>query len=107
MKKRTPPQHNKDLERVRAVLKVREKQFRQAVATLKAIVAFKSAHQSMFVTEVETLQRLALAGLCELSETQSGRKGRVRLIRQRVIDVRPRRGLAMPLQRIRLEDEDV
>lgn len=115
MKKRSPTpaggtsKRDRDTERLRALLKVRERQVRVAVRTLKEIVSFRSVTVSVFATEVETVQRRALVGLCEMDEAEKGHPGRV--LRTALVDnkalQRVLSRLTPILPRVRLEDEDV
>lgn len=65
-------------QKLRTILHMRERQFALAVASLKRIVQFESAHLSIFETEVHQLQRIAVQGLCDMEELQRGKKGKRR-----------------------------
>jgi len=63
----------------------------QAIRGLKRLMQFKSAHQSVFATEVQHLQRMVLQTLVEMAETETGKKGQVQTVLskgQRLIDQR-------------------
>lgn len=116
MKKRTAPMRDKELERIRAVLSVREKQFQCACRVLKHLVEFRSAHLSVFESEVHELQQLALGALCEMENLQGGRKlaprqlsDRAKLIyaKTHLSTLYGKWGHIAPMPRAgRLEDED-
>lgn len=111
---RGAPRRNAELDRLRKLLSVREKQFQVACQGLKNIVQFESAHLSVFETEVHTLQARALNTLVEMENAQRDTKRRLvtPALRRKVPKVlqevpwQPLYGPA-PAQRVRLEDEDV
>jgi hypothetical protein len=72
-KKPTPPPKTREQHKLKLRLALRERQFQKAVRALKDIIEFKSAHLSVFETEVHELQRTALQCLCECESLQSGK----------------------------------
>lgn len=68
--RKTPPAKSRQDSRTKVLLSVRERQFAIGVRTLKSIVEFKSAHLSVFQTEVHELQRQALQGLLGMENVQ-------------------------------------
>lgn len=65
---------DRDLHRMKVQLSMRERQFALVLSALKKIVQFNSAHSSVFQTEVHYLQMIALSGLTEAHELQTGKK---------------------------------
>ena len=83
------PKKEREKTRLSGRLSIRERQLRLAIRRLKHILQFESAHQSVFATEAQQLQRLALRALVEMAEVESGKKGRVQTVLskgQRLID---------------------
>lgn len=76
MKRSTNSAKEREIHKLKERLSVRERQFAAAVKALKKIVEFRSAHCSVFQTEVHHLQRDAILALCELEEIQRGKAGR-------------------------------
>lgn len=74
MARKTPPRSGRELNRLHRILSVRERQLAATVAALKGILKFKSARQSVFATEVEQLQKIAVEALAHAHEIQSGKK---------------------------------
>jgi hypothetical protein len=70
------PRGGRELTKLHRILAVRERQLAACVAALKGVVQFKSAHQSVFVTEVEIVQKMAAAGLVRAHEIQAGKRVR-------------------------------
>lgn len=76
MKRSPNPAKEREIHKLKERLSLRERQFASAVKALKKIVEFRSAHCSVFETEVHQLQREAILCLCELEEIQRGKVGR-------------------------------
>lgn len=65
-----PSAHHREIAKLKKLLSVRERQFQIAVKTLKGIVEFTCAPKSVFVSETQTLQVSALAGLRAMENLQ-------------------------------------
>lgn len=76
--------------KLRDRLTVREHQFTTAVKSLKKIIEFRSAHLSVFETEVHELQREALQCLLAMENEQRGPK--------KLVPAAMRRPLLAPLR---------
>lgn len=74
MKPTGPKTPSREFSRLRARLKIREKQVQLAADALKEILSFESASQSVFASEVQELQRAAFHGLSRMEEMQHGHK---------------------------------
>jgi len=83
------PKKERERTRLSGRLSIRERQVHLAARGFKEVLRFKSAHQSVFATEVQQLQRVALKALVEMAEVETGKPGRAQMVLskgQRLID---------------------